>query len=304
MSPADKAAITALELYGPTNFATFLREAETTARQAREAQQSQNGQEYIILLVITDGVITDMRETVSAIVRASGLPLSIVIVGVGDADFTAMEILDADEAPLRCAATGRVMERDIVQFVPYRDFKKVGPDLLAQEVLAEIPEQLVGYMTSHGIFPPSATSTGEESAAASRLFDTAGKQQSAALGVPSAPAADAVALEQQRRNQAATNLAAEIGRTSAMEAQLVSVRSEMAAESNTQQILHEGLLGLQIDGEKQWQSKWCRLVARGGQPAVFEVLSSCRQQDEVHLTVPITDTSPFVRPWLVEGKSS
>jgi hypothetical protein len=42
----------------------------------------------------------DKQNTVDAIVNASGLPLSIIIVGVGSADFTAMEELDADKEPL------------------------------------------------------------------------------------------------------------------------------------------------------------------------------------------------------------
>jgi len=42
----------------------------------------------------------DMQASIDAIVAASGLPLSIVIVGVGSADFTSMETLDADDAPL------------------------------------------------------------------------------------------------------------------------------------------------------------------------------------------------------------
>eukprot|EP01050_Picozoa_sp_SAG11_P000774 SAG11_NODE_27_length_23309_cov_10.579362_13_plen_52_part_00 len=48
-----------------------------------------------------------MQETISTIVAASGLPLSIVIVGVGGADFDAMEVLDADDVPLRCGRTGQ-----------------------------------------------------------------------------------------------------------------------------------------------------------------------------------------------------
>lgn len=37
-------------------------------------------------------MITDLRETKDAIVRASDLPLSILIVGVGRADFREMEV--------------------------------------------------------------------------------------------------------------------------------------------------------------------------------------------------------------------
>ena len=39
-----------------------------------------------------DGVLTDLQETKDALVRASDLPLSILIVGVGGADFTQMKV--------------------------------------------------------------------------------------------------------------------------------------------------------------------------------------------------------------------
>jgi hypothetical protein len=39
-----------------------------------------------------DGVVTDLQETIDAVVKASDLPLSILIVGVGSADFKSMEV--------------------------------------------------------------------------------------------------------------------------------------------------------------------------------------------------------------------
>ena len=39
-----------------------------------------------------DGVVTDLQETLDAMVKASDLPLSILIVGVGGADFKEMEV--------------------------------------------------------------------------------------------------------------------------------------------------------------------------------------------------------------------
>ena len=38
-----------------------------------------------------------MRDTVESLCLASNLPLSIIIVGVGSADFGAMETLDGDD---------------------------------------------------------------------------------------------------------------------------------------------------------------------------------------------------------------
>ena len=92
-----------------------------------------------------------------AIIDASVLPLSIIIVGVGEADFSAMNELDADTVPL--IMNGRQAARDIVQFVPLRHFqgRNVPVHLikarLAKEVLAEVPDQLVGFMKSQGIKP-------------------------------------------------------------------------------------------------------------------------------------------------------
>jgi hypothetical protein len=67
----------------------------------------------LILLIITDGAISDMSETIAAIVEASYLPVSIIIVGVGSADFSNMNTLDADTEPLQ--ANGRYAMRDITQ---------------------------------------------------------------------------------------------------------------------------------------------------------------------------------------------
>lgn len=77
------------------------------------AAATKDGSEYFILLIITDGIITDMQKTKKEIVRAASLPMSIIIVGVGNEDFTAMEELDGDE--VRLSFQGKVAERDIVQ---------------------------------------------------------------------------------------------------------------------------------------------------------------------------------------------
>ena len=142
-------AIEAVELYGPTNVAPVINHVANFAEQAAGNPQVQ---QYFVLLLLTDGVITDMRETKLAIIRASVLPMSIIIVGVGGADFQAMVELDSDDAALNVGSA--VAKRDIVQFVPFRKYQGDGAAYsLAQEVLAEVPNQLVEYMTSQGISP-------------------------------------------------------------------------------------------------------------------------------------------------------
>ena len=51
--------------------------------------------------------------------KASTLPLAIIIVGVGDADFSAMDVLDGDDEALYSSALRQYCKADIVQFVPF-----------------------------------------------------------------------------------------------------------------------------------------------------------------------------------------
>ncbi|XP_055459162.1 copine-3 isoform X2 [Psammomys obesus] len=110
-----------IKLYGPTNFSPIINHV---ARFAASATQQQTASQYFVLLIITDGVITDLDETRQAIVSASKLPMSIIIVGVGGTDFSAMEFLDSDGRSLR-SPSGEVAIRDIVQFVPFRQFQNI-----------------------------------------------------------------------------------------------------------------------------------------------------------------------------------
>ncbi len=72
---------------------------------------------YQILLILTDGEIHDMDKTINLIVNNSRLPLSIIIVGIGKADFSNMNTLDGDNGLFD--SNGRKADRDIVQFVPF-----------------------------------------------------------------------------------------------------------------------------------------------------------------------------------------
>ncbi|KAM9235400.1 copine-3 isoform 1-T2 [Leptosomus discolor] len=147
---AYRACLPQVKLYGPTNFSPIINHV---ARFAAAATQQQTASQYFILLIITDGVITDLDETRTAIVNASKLPMSIIIVGVGGADFDAMEFLDGDNGVLR-SSSGEPAVRDIVQFVPFRKFQTSPREALAQCVLAEVPQQVVNYFSTYKLQPP------------------------------------------------------------------------------------------------------------------------------------------------------
>ncbi|KAM9953793.1 hypothetical protein ACTFIR_008887 [Dictyostelium discoideum] len=138
--------ISKIQLHGPTYFAPLINMAARYASQG----QSQSNQKYTILMIITDGEILDADNTIDAIVKSSGLPLSIIIVGVGNANFTNMNILDGDDAALQSG--GVRAERDIVQFVAMRDYLN-RPNELAAEVLREIPTQFLSFMKKYKFRP-------------------------------------------------------------------------------------------------------------------------------------------------------
>lgn len=153
---AYRHALQNVQLYGPTNFAPII---DTVARKAQN--MIHDSARYQILLIITDGIISDMHATIRSIINASGLPLSIIIIGVGNEDFEKMHELDSDDSLLQ--QDSRIAQRDIVQFVTIREFLNNGrgmyldPDVvqenLAREVLYEVPGQLTGYMKQRGFGP-------------------------------------------------------------------------------------------------------------------------------------------------------
>ena len=133
-----------LTFSGPTKFTPLLKEVISRINK-------NNIFEYHILMILTDGVIDDLEDTIDILVEASKLPLSVIIIGIGGEDFTKMEILDGDDVPLR-SRSGKIRERDLVQFVPFSRFKN-DANKLSMEVLAEIPRQMIEFYQFKNLDP-------------------------------------------------------------------------------------------------------------------------------------------------------
>lgn len=138
-----KNALGHVELSGPTYFGPLIEETIKLAQGCKQAGSNI----YQTLLILTDGEIHDMDRTIDLIIQAAYLPLSIIIVGIGSANFDNMNRLDGDNGLY--GTNGTRCPRDLVQFVPFRDVKMNG-DLLAKELLAELPTQVVQYMSMIG----------------------------------------------------------------------------------------------------------------------------------------------------------
>ena len=140
--------ITKITLWGPTNFAPMINDLN---REVKKNLEEGGQMSYNILMILTDGQINDMPNTIDALVEASFLPISVIIVGIGSGSFGNMDILDADDNPL-IDSRRRKADRDLVQFVPFNNFKN-DPPKLAEQVLEEIPRQVVEYYQHKGIKP-------------------------------------------------------------------------------------------------------------------------------------------------------
>ena len=134
-----------LTFAGPTFFAPIINKVIENIR------RTDNNMEYNILMILTDGVIDDMDSTIDALVEGSFLPLSVIIVGIGNADFTKMDILDGNDIPLVSKQQIRWC-RDIVQFIQYNKYKN-NEHILTKEILEEIPRQIIEYYTQNNYNP-------------------------------------------------------------------------------------------------------------------------------------------------------
>jgi len=145
---AYKNALGTISLHGPTKLSDLLNLTRQYAAPSHESEAK-----YFILLIITDGVIEDLQKSIDEIVELAQLPVSIVIVGVGNENFSQMILLDADENPLVSSVTGKRMTRDIVQFVPFREYKDLPYHELAVATLEEIPREVLKFFKAQGIHP-------------------------------------------------------------------------------------------------------------------------------------------------------
>ncbi|CAD8198403.1 unnamed protein product [Paramecium octaurelia] len=142
-----KKSLPQLHFDGPTYLHPTIQKAMEMAQKCKD----QGSENYHVLLILTDGQTDDMLESIDDIIASSYLPLSIIIVGVGDANFKNMKILDNDNKSM-VDSKGNKAIRDLVQFVPFNQFRG-DPTQLSNKVLEELPTQLLEYMKLVEISP-------------------------------------------------------------------------------------------------------------------------------------------------------
>ena len=140
-----RASFDKIILAGPTEFCPLVQKVNETIK------KENNPLKYHILMILTDGIIVDQQKTIDALVEGSFLPLSVIIIGIGNDHFQEMIQLDGDDIPL-ISSNGIKRMRDLVQFVPFNKYRN-DPNELAAQVLEEVPRQIMEYYTMNNIFP-------------------------------------------------------------------------------------------------------------------------------------------------------
>jgi hypothetical protein len=82
-------AVHIVRQHGPTYFAPVI----IKVREMIKQEILRPEKIYYVLMILTDGMINDMDETCNALVSCDVLPLSVIIVGIGNADFSNMNTL-------------------------------------------------------------------------------------------------------------------------------------------------------------------------------------------------------------------
>eukprot|EP00934_Nitzschia_sp_Nitz4_P005879 Nitzschia sp. Nitz4//scaffold331_size19140//14440//16370//NITZ4_008735-RA/size19140-augustus-gene-0.17-mRNA-1//-1//CDS//3329548185//5869//frame0 len=113
---------------------------------------SKQRQCYLVLCVFTAGDIEDLESCIELMSSAAeDAPVSLVIVGVGNKDFTSLEKtiqkLTVDEK-------GRPIGRELVSFVSFKQFAGNAAEVIG-DALKDVPEQFVTYFANNGTKPMS-----------------------------------------------------------------------------------------------------------------------------------------------------
>lgn len=142
-----------LVMSGPTVFTEVLQTAAAHAMSIQSEAFSEGKQKYTVLLILTDGAVSNVEETLECFESIKNAPLSVVIVGIGEGDFNTMNFFDD--------AGNENGGIDIAQFVEFNAHRDNWRSLTSA-TLDEIPKQLSSYFQRYGIKPNSPVEVDEE----------------------------------------------------------------------------------------------------------------------------------------------
>ena len=113
---------------------------------------------YSVLFVLTSGHVTDLQETVDALLRAAtDAPLSVVFIGCEEYDLEGLKGYYS-KTKVQRSISGIRLSRDNTSFASFKDCGG-DPIRVATEALKDLPEQIVQRFYQEGIDPKPAPKT-------------------------------------------------------------------------------------------------------------------------------------------------
>ncbi len=133
-----------LTMSGPTVINSVLRQAAARAKKCYTAPASKTNMRYCVLLILTDGIVNDLQSTQELIrsYKELQLPLSVIVVGIGRADFSVFHQWNHQPLDVR----GRF------NFVEFRELQFDSVEL-SRQALVNVPHDIVDYYSGRGILP-------------------------------------------------------------------------------------------------------------------------------------------------------
>lgn len=132
--------VNGLTMSGPSDMTFVLKAA---AARSKKNYNSPKGLKYCVLLVLTDGMVNDLPSTQELVRAYRELPLSVVVVGIGRADFSPFH---------QWNDRSKIDERGRFTFLEFRDHD-YNPDALSRNALEKVPQEIVDYFIGRDILP-------------------------------------------------------------------------------------------------------------------------------------------------------
>ena len=130
-----------IQLSGPTNICPVIDNFKNMIK------NNISNSIYNVLMIITDGIISDIYQVINSVVDAQSLPLSINIIGIGEEPTEEMRKLNLERGPLY-DSYGKRMDRKVVTYIHFQKYQN-NFNLLKNDLMKTIPENVIDYLNNY-----------------------------------------------------------------------------------------------------------------------------------------------------------
>lgn len=104
---------------------------------------SRNPGNYLVFLILLANIPDDLEDFIDLLYQSQMEPISVIIVGIGDTDFTLLE--QSFETGKLVNSAGKSFDRDVAVFLRFNNFGMNGLTMLTSSALFSIPDQAMHW---------------------------------------------------------------------------------------------------------------------------------------------------------------